>query len=152
MPTPMPGQPVDPDTQLPGNQRRDPLGQTAPALLPAAPGGVSSPGGGMDAGRLAAVLEKLVTVLEKQSHETGDAQEGDNADETEQGENLPRKNMWVPSEPAGPGKAEDAVEPRMPPQGGREEGGGRDLEPRGGGINLQNAGAVLTVLMRAFGS
>lgn len=132
---PLPGLATDPDANLPGRSgdRDGPVSQTAPVLVPGAPGGASGSATPQDSARLAAALERLVVILDKLGSGR-DSDEQGNRDETEKGENWQPKSMWT-SEGGGKGSQHGSAfhsEHALPPAAVSGEDKKGDLVPGAG--------------------
>lgn len=146
-PVPLAGQETDVDTRLPPREEgmNDALSQTAPVLIPGAPGGTSGSASPQDSARLAAAIERLIALLDKKGSNESGGEKGD-GDETEQGENWQQKNIWTPASEASPADRESLP---VPPAG-KPEGGSKDdpLEPGKGVV-----GSLLNMaMMRVLGT
>lgn len=142
-PVPLPGLATDADAQIPRAEReiQAPVGQTAPVLIPGAPGGESGAAPSNDSARLAAAIEKLVVALDKMDKKDGDTA-GKDGDETEQGENFQPRNIWTHADQATP--AERANLPVPPHVSQQQESGNDPLKRKGGAME----GMILQMLMR----
>lgn len=159
-PIPLPGLATDADTVLPPGEddRLGPVSQSAPVLVPNAPGGSSGSATAQDSARLAAVLERLVVLLDKMGAGGQDEGRGGDGDETEQGENWQRKSMWSAAGESSGGEKESAGEslpaPKVPPD--KKEEGKDPLTPGGGALGgiggLLKAAGNIGGLLRMVGS
>lgn len=159
-PMPLPGLATDADTVLPPGEddRLGPVSQTAPVLVPNAPGGASGSATAQDSARLAAVLERLVVLLDKMGAGSQDEGRGGDGDETEQGENWQRKSMWTAAGESSGGEKESAggeiPAPKVPPD--KKEEGKDPLTPGGGALGgiggLLKAAGNIGGLLRMVGS